>query len=389
MYYYGYYKRKRKRPKLKEVKNGIKVRTKRGDLGQGWLAKAWISALDNATYTSNSFTRGRTYARLGHVLSVEVKKGSVVGIVQGRSRTTYTMRMTVGIPDVEYWKKFAHILAKKPAYAAALLAGDMPEELNNDMASAGLDLLPTKSELAVYCECSQWSEMCKHATSTSYVLAEEFDRDPLLYLKIRGIDRNNFLALLEYGITEMSPNKPPPPAETDTNPQPELIFDPARAYGAFQNMRGRVIQPRYPDTTSLPFLFSDPTSETDADKEGAAKEPTLVLGGLSSDFRIPGTPDVSDERTSLPSDPREFWGRSSQASGSYDSYESALAPSEPAALPKSLGRFPMWCGSGQFITLMEEIYSQASMRGANAYLGIRGGLGKGAPKRAPKGAQKR
>ena len=381
MYYYGYYRRKRKRPKLKEVKNGIKVRTKRGDLGQGWLAKAWISALDDATYTSNSFTRGRTYARLGHVLSVEVKKGRVVGIVQGRARSTYEMRMTIGIPDVEYWKKFAHILAKKPAYAAAILAGEMPEGLANDMASAGLDLFPSESELAIYCECSRWSEMCKHATSTSYVLAEEFDRDPLLYLKIRGIDRKDFLALLEYGVDKMSNNRSSP-ADTDASPHPEIVFDPARAHGALQNMRGRVTKPRYPDTTSLPFLFPGPPPETDDDKDGATKEPTLVLGGLSPDFRIPGMPSTSDERTDLPSDPREFWGRSSQVS---DSYDSALAPSEPAALPKSLGRFPMWCGPGQFITLMEEIYGQASLRGANAYLGIREGLGKG----ASKGAQKR
>lgn len=385
MYYYGYYRRRRKRTKPKKVKSGIKVRAKRGELGQGWLAKAWIRALEDATYSSNSFTRGRTYARLGQVLSVDAKKGSVVAMVQGRARSPYTMRMTIGIPGAEYWKKFARLLAKKPAYAAAILAGYMPEEMSDEMASMNLDLFPNESELRISCECSDWSDMCKHATSASYILAEEFDRDPLLYLKIRGIDRKDFLAMLEYGVTEMSKNQSSS-ADTDTSPQPKIVFDPARAYGALQNMRGRVTQPRYPDTTSLPFLPSSPTPETHAYKESATQEPALVSGGLSPDFRIPDMPDTPDERTNLPSDPREFWGRSSKA---VDSYDSALAPSDPAALPKSLGRFPMWRGSGQFITLMEEIYSQASLRGANAYLGIREGTGRGAPNRASKGARKK
>ncbi|MCE2509101.1 MAG: hypothetical protein J4G04_07410 [Nitrosopumilaceae archaeon] len=45
----------------------------------------------------------------------------------------------------------------------------------------------------------------------------------------------------------------------------------------------------------------------------------------------------------------------------------------------------MWRGEEAFIPLMEEIYSKASLTGANAYLGIRDGLdGKGSPNNAAK-----
>lgn len=381
MYYYGYRRRRRKRTGPKKVKNGIKVRTKRGELGQGWLAKAWISALEDTTYLTESFTRGRTYARRGQVLSVDVKKGSVIAMVQGRAPSPYRMSMTVSIPGAGYWKKFAHLLASKPVYAAAILAGEMLEEMEDEMASLGLNLFPLESELTISCGCSDWSEMCKHATSTSYILAEEFDRDPLLYLKIRGIDRKEFLAMLEPDVPEISP---PPPVDVDPSPQPKVTSPRTRGWGALRNMLGLGPRPPDPGPTGPPtFSPPDVTPKIHAgeDKGSVIKEPTLILGGMAPDFRVPGMPEAPNEQIRIPSDLRQFWGGLSQVPESYDS---ALAPSESAALPKTLGRFPMWRGSGQFITLMEEIYSQASLRGANAYLGIREGSGKGASKRARK-----
>ena len=389
MYYYGYRRRRRKRTGPKKVKNGIKVRAKRGDLGQGWLAKAWIRALEDAMYSSDSFTRGRTYARLGQVLSVDVKKGSVVAMVQGRARSPYEVRMTMSIPRPIYWKKFASLMVRNPVYAAAILAGHMPEDLSEKMASLGLNLFPIRSGLTVSCECNDWQTMCKHATATCYILAEEFDRDPLLYLKIRGIDRRDFLAMLESDATETPPILPaetPPtlPADVDKSPLSKAVSNSNHAWGAMRGMFG--LGSLLPDSDPSVFSPSDTQSEAHAVEKDVLKEPTLILGGLLPEFRIPGVPDVPDERTELPSDPREFWGSSIKVS---DSYDTALAPSESAALPKTLGRFPMWRGAGQFITLMEEIYSQASMRGANAYLGIREESSKGASKRAPNGARRK
>ena len=345
MYYYGY-RRRRKRPGPKKVKNGIKVRAKRGELGQGWLAKNWMDALYNSTYSSDAFPRGRTYARKGQVLSVDVKKGSVVAMVQGTAAKPYTMIMKVGIPGAEFWKCFARMLKEKPAYAAAILAGEMPGEVAGEMAARGFDLFPTRNELDISCGCETWSSMCKHAAAASYILAEEFDRNPLLYLKIRGIDKKEFLAMLD-GEPEIS-----------TAPEPVAVSPPrhthAVGWGALQNMP------------------SDPNPPNLSGAHGG-KESISVSGGLVPGFRI-SVPAVPEGRTRLPADPREFWA---YRSGAADSYDSAQAPAEPAALPKMLGRFPMWHGEGQFITLMEGIYDTASRTGANAYLGIRPDKGSG------------
>lgn len=346
--YYGY---RRRRTGPKKVKNGIKVRAKRGELGRSWLAKEWMEFLQEATYSSSEFTRGRTYARKGQVLSVEIDKGSVVATVQGTAVKPYKMNMTVGTPDIEFWKSFAQMLKEKPAYAATILAGEMPTGMADEMASRGLDLFPTgERDLKITCECDTWTYMCKHAAAASYVLAEEFDRDPLLYLKIRGIDREEFVSMLHTGKPKIVKAAPAPPP-VDAGPARKITH--IKAWGAFLNMLN--YNPPVKPTSSPP-------------QTQTVEERVSVSGGLVPGFCVSGMPVVPDGRTDIPSDPREFWGYRGKSA---DSYDSALAPAEPAALPKALGRFPMWRGEGQFIDLLEEIYNTASRTGANAYLGIR------------------
>ena len=308
MYWYRY---RRKRTGPKKVKNGIKVRAKRGELGQSWLAKEWMESLQMATWADNEFTRGRTYARKGQVLSVEVGKGSVIAMVQGSAPRPYKVNITIDMPDSKFRKSFAEMLKEKPAYAAAILAGELPKGVADEMSSRGFDFFPVSRELKTACGCDSWADMCKHGAAACYILAEEFDRDPLLYLKIRGIDRTEFVEMVQTGKQKEA--RTPPPPTTD----------------------GRI----------------------------------SMSGGLVPGFCVSGMPAVYDGEADIPSDPREFWGYKGRGA---DSYDSALAPAEPAALPKTLGRFPMWRGEGQFLDLLEEIYGTASRTGANAYLGIRG-----------------
>lgn len=414
MYYYGWQRRKPKRRGPKKVSNGIKVRAKRGDLGQSWLAKEWISALEEATYSGSSFRRGRTYARKGQVLSVNVKKGRVVAMVQGSAQKPYEIGINVGVWGVEDLKKFAKLLKEKPIYAASILAGELPEDLADDIVSLGFNLFPSGAELSASCRCEDWAQMCKHVAAASYILAEEFDRDPLLYLKIRGINRRDFLAMLEPGAPEEPadivpeeseeppdsvPEEPEAPAVSDTVPLYKIISAPTNIF------RSIFVRGPPPSHTKKPGSPAPPPPETTSEaddikaseqvqdtkeaedpgtiadthntKQNILKMPTRVFGGVEPGFCVPAMSAISGEQADLPSDPRRFWGRPNVEP---DSYESALAPSESAALPKMLGRFPMWRGEGQFIKLMEEIYDQASLAGANAYLGIRGD----APKKARK-----
>jgi len=60
-----------------------------------------------------------------------------------------------------------------------------------------LSLFPQKQrDLKTNCSCPDWSNPCKHIAAVYYLLGEEFDRDPFLIFRLRGIAREDFVKLL-------------------------------------------------------------------------------------------------------------------------------------------------------------------------------------------------
>src|SRR5680860_1690759 len=72
----------------KEVKGGIKAQSKRGSFSDKWWGKLWISTLESFS-SSSRLSRGRSYARLGQVASLDIGKGSVCADVQGSRAEAY------------------------------------------------------------------------------------------------------------------------------------------------------------------------------------------------------------------------------------------------------------------------------------------------------------
>lgn len=76
--YWDYYEQKPAR----EVKGGIKAQSKRGAFGESWWARRWIVVLESFDIGAR-LSRGRSYARKGQVMNVDISKGSVKAKVQG------------------------------------------------------------------------------------------------------------------------------------------------------------------------------------------------------------------------------------------------------------------------------------------------------------------
>lgn len=179
------------------VKDGIKAQTKRGEFAQRWWGKRWISALETF-HDSARLGRGRTYARKGQVLSIEIKKGIVQATVQGSRSKPYYVTIEVDALSPASWRQVIEILSTQAVYAAKLMAGEMPNDIEKIFEESKISLLPkAHNELETDCSCPDWSNPCKHVAAVYYLLAEEFDRDPFLIFKLRGMDREEFLDLLE------------------------------------------------------------------------------------------------------------------------------------------------------------------------------------------------
>jgi uncharacterized Zn finger protein len=176
-----------------EAEGGIKARSKRGAFAKNWWATRWIEAMEDLMEVKR-LRRGRNYARRGQVLSIEETRGGVTARVQGSRRTPYKVTIQVKpLSDVQ-WEKVIDVLADQAIFAAQLLAGEMPPDIEEAFAATGVSLFPKKAgDLVTNCSCPDWANPCKHVAATHYILGERFDEDPFLLFRLRGRSQEQIL----------------------------------------------------------------------------------------------------------------------------------------------------------------------------------------------------
>src|SRR2546423_10566540 len=96
--------------KPRAVRGGIKAQSKRGTFGESWWAKRWIAVLESFNI-GGRLSRGRSYARGGQVLSIDIEKGKVKARVQGSRPRPYDVTIGVKVLKDGDWKKLTEELS--------------------------------------------------------------------------------------------------------------------------------------------------------------------------------------------------------------------------------------------------------------------------------------
>ena len=162
----------------------------------------------------------------------------------------------------------------------------MPDRIEDVFAESGLSLFPEASaDLRTACSCPDRTNPCKHIAAVYLLLGEEFDRDPFLLFRLRGMERDELLALA--GLRIAPPGATPPDAPADPLPlDPDAFWgrayepEPARVVGAARIPAANAVIARrlgsFPFWTgSAPFL---PTLEPVYGKAAAAALDILLSG---------------------------------------------------------------------------------------------------------------
>jgi len=187
----------------KKVKGGIKSQSKRGAFGRSWWAKRWMSVLESFNMGAR-LGRGRSYARQGQVASIEIDKGVVKAKVQGTRSRPYNVIIKVKTLTNAQWKQVGKVISGQAIFAAKLLSGEMRQDIEEVFKPAGFTLFPEKrGDLDTDCSCPDWANPCKHIAAVYILLGEEFDRDPFLVFKLRGITREELIRMI--GEVERGP----------------------------------------------------------------------------------------------------------------------------------------------------------------------------------------
>ncbi len=188
---WGWYPRPPKRP---PPEHGIRVKA----TSATWWGQRWVEALERLSREyANRLARGRAYARAGRVHDLEVKGGTVTARVTGSRPAPYRVALRVATLGDRAWERAVGEMAGEAAFAAELLAGQMPREVDRAFRAAGQSLFPVKeTDLETSCSCPDWANPCKHVAATHYVLGDAFDKDPFLLFELRGRPRDEVLDAL-------------------------------------------------------------------------------------------------------------------------------------------------------------------------------------------------
>lgn len=183
-------------PRPRKALGGIKARSSRGPIGEQWWSRRFIDVLESFGLQTR-LSRGRTYARSGQVLSLDIGTGHVTALVQGSRVKPYAVKLTVDPLTTRQWMRVEEALAARAVFRARLLADEMPAEIEEVFADCGTPLFPKSArDLTMTCSCPDWEVPCKHLAAVCYVLAEAFDADPFQMLAWRGKGRADLLSSL-------------------------------------------------------------------------------------------------------------------------------------------------------------------------------------------------
>jgi uncharacterized Zn finger protein len=113
-------------------------------------------------------------------------------------RKTYEVTLALPALSQSQWERALERIAQESRFVASLLAGEMPQGLDEIFREEGASLYPrVPKELQTHCTCPDWANPCKHVAAVCYVMAEVLDRDPWILFDLRGMTQEGILASLQ------------------------------------------------------------------------------------------------------------------------------------------------------------------------------------------------
>ncbi len=195
--------------------------------GREWWAQRWIDVLESFGWVRR-LARARVYAREGNVLSIEFKGPKVFARVQGTAPEPYKVTLSLDPFTDEQWGYIIESMAQRAVFSAKLLAGEMPQNIEEVFTSNGLSLFPfTKFDIHSKCSCPDPANPCKHIGAVYYLLGDRFSEDPFVLFQLRGRTKEQIIEALRQirsgGSLESAAKPALEPAQSSTETSHNLL----------------------------------------------------------------------------------------------------------------------------------------------------------------------
>ncbi len=328
----------------KSVEHGIRLAKPISQTARSWWAQRWLSIIHQFGLGVR-LERAKLYAMRGQVMSIQIENGVVKSQVQGADNEPYRVIIAVKTIPKAIWTAILSDFALSSSFGIMLASGSLPseEEIDRTFRENGVLLFPDRQgEMQTKCSCLDWSNPCKHIAAVYLLLAAEFEKDPLLIFKLRGLAPGDLFALLKTPSDQNS-------EAADGAVSPAVVSDDSSSAATDGDKTTRLEPPVFSATALLN------TARKDVSVRASHSGGSTSTGGAGEDGGK--TPVGSQFFPPSPiMTPRSFWKKSIKWC---DLQESFSPPAEVASLPQSLGEFPFWQGNTELLSAVRFVYELA------------------------------
>lgn len=147
---------------------------------------AWCDNLEAYSDFANRLPRGRTYARNGSVIDLQIGPGKIKSIVSGSE--LYRIEIEIAVLKKVLWNRVKRDCSNSIESLLDLLQGRFDQGVMQRLTRRADGLFPQPKEIKMRCSCPDWAGMCKHVAATLYGVGARLDAAPELLFTLRGVD---------------------------------------------------------------------------------------------------------------------------------------------------------------------------------------------------------
>ena len=155
-------------------------------IARSFWGEAWCANLEAYSDYSSRLPRGRTYARNGSILDLQIEEGRVDALIQGSRCYEVSVRIDP-LPEGR-WSAIREACAGQIDSLVDLLRGQLSDGVMGVVTRARTGLFPSPDEIHLDCSCPDWATMCKHVAAALYGVGNRLDHAPEMLFTLRGVD---------------------------------------------------------------------------------------------------------------------------------------------------------------------------------------------------------
>lgn len=175
-------------------------------IARTFWGKAWCDHIEQLSDFESRLAKGKSYARNGSVIHLEIKPGRVEAIVSGTS--TYTISIGIDPLPAKQWKAIKTQCAGRVGSLVELLQGKLSAEVMRVLIDPETGMFPDADDFRLDCTCPDFARLCKHLAACLYGVGARLDDAPELLFTLRGVDHTELLDQAGSAAATLGANQP-------------------------------------------------------------------------------------------------------------------------------------------------------------------------------------